>query len=228
MAVSKGNTKVDSTDDVVVVIDESIFSTLSKINLDGKIKEKGKLKYLSWASAWSEIKKVYPDATYTIYPQIMDEFGNTRFWHDDSKTGWVEVGVTIKGVEMREVLAIMNYKNESIKADNITSVDANKAEKRCLVKACAMHGLGMYIYEGEDVPEEIKNLLKLQTEIAQLAKQRAALGAEAQAKVKSACVEAEKAAHPDWEESDITGNYKNIEDIDILAGLKKKLTAIRK
>ena len=145
-----------------------VFETLNKIDVSNKIKTKNNLKYLSWASAWAEVKKVFPDATYQIIPQIMDERGNTRFWHDDGKTGWVEVAVTINGIELTEILAIMDFKNKSIAAEDITSVDANKSMKRCLVKACAMHGLGMYIYEGEDIPEETSKVLDLQNEIKEL------------------------------------------------------------
>ena len=107
-------------------VKNSVFNTLYKIDLGEKTKEKNGLTYLSWASAWAAVKTIYPDATYKIYPQKMDDLGNTRFWHDDGKTGWVEVGVTINGIEQIEILAIMDFKNKSIAADSITSVDANK------------------------------------------------------------------------------------------------------
>lgn len=79
-----------------------------------------------------------------------------RFWYDDGCTGWVKVGVTICGIEHIEHYPIMDYKNNSIPADKITSTDANKAVKRALAKACAEHGLALYIYEGEDIPEQAK------------------------------------------------------------------------
>lgn len=117
---------------------KSVFDTLNGIDVSGKVKAKNGLKYLSWISAWAEVKKIDPNASFKIYPQIMDNDGNTRFWHDDGKTGWVEVGVTVNGNEVVEVLAIMDFKNKSMPADQITSVDANKAMKRCLVKAIAI------------------------------------------------------------------------------------------
>jgi hypothetical protein len=159
--------------------ENNVFNQLNNIDLTNKTKVKNNLKYLSWSSAWSEVKKKYPDATYGIVPQIMDEKGNTRFWHDDGKTGWVEVFVTINGLTHTEVLAIMDFKNKSIAADNITSVDANKAMKRCLVKSCALHGLGLYIYESEDLPENVSILIDLQDEVTELARKKSNLSDKA-------------------------------------------------
>ena len=205
-----------------------VFETLNKIDVSNKIKTKNNLKYLSWASAWAEVKKVFPDATYQIIPQIMDERGNTRFWHDDGKTGWVEVAVTINGIELTEILAIMDFKNKSIAAEDITSVDANTSMKRCLVKACAMHGLGMYIYEGEDIPEETSKVLDLQNEIKELVAKKCQLSDKAKEQVSTLCKNAEKEATPDVPDDAITGNYKNINDATILENLKKRLLAVRK
>lgn len=205
-----------------------VFETLNKIDVSNKIKTKNNLKYLSWASAWAEVKKVFPDATYQIIPQIMDERGNTRFWHDDGKTGWVEVAVTINGIELTEILAIMDFKNKSIAAEDITSVDANKSMKRCLVKACAMHGLGMYIYEGEDIPEETSKVLDLQNEIKELVAKKCQLSEKAKEQVSTLCKNAEKEATPDVPDDAITGNYKNINDATILENLKKRILAVRK
>lgn len=207
---------------------KDIFNTLNDVDVSNKIKEKGGLSYLSWSSAWSEVKKKYPNATYKINPQIIDDYGNTRFWHDDGKSGWVEVSVTIGDITHTEVLAIMDFKNKSIPADQITSVDANKSMKRCLVKACAMHGLGLYIYEGEDLPEEISKLIELQEEITELAKKKSSLSDKAKARSIELCKEAEKEANPDTEDELITGKVLNINDTAILESLKKKLLAVRK
>lgn len=207
---------------------KDVFNSLNSVDVSGKVKEKGGLTYLSWSSAWSEVKKKYPDATYEIKPQVIDEGGNTRFWHDDGKTGWVEVSVTIGGLTHTEVLAIMDFKNKSIPAENITSVDANKSMKRCLVKACAMHGLGLYIYEGEDLPEEASKLIDLQDEVAELAKKKCGLSDKAKDKSIELCKEAEKEANPDMSEDLITGKISNINDATILETLKKNLLAVRK
>lgn len=207
---------------------KSVFDILNAVDVSTKIKTKNDLSYLSWASAWAEVKKKYPDATYKIYPQVMDEGGNTRYWHDDGRTGWVEVGVTVNGQEIVETLAIMDFKNKSIPADQITSVDANKSLKRCLVKACALHGLGLYIYEGEDFPEETSKTIELKEKIKELATKKVALSDKAKAKVAELCKAAEKQANQDLDDDLITGNYNNIEDVDILTNLEKQLLAVRK
>lgn len=126
----------------------SVFETLNNVNVNGHTEKKNGLTYLSWAWAWAEAKKLYPAAIYTIYE---NEIG--RPWFDDSKTGWVKTGVTIEGIEHIEYLPIMDFKNKSIAANAITSFDANKAVQRSLTKALARHGLGLYIYAGEDLPE---------------------------------------------------------------------------
>lgn len=207
---------------------DNIFKTLNAIDVTPKVKQKNNLTYLSWASAVAEAKKHYPDMSITIYPQVVDDRGNTRFWHDDGKTGWVEVGVTINGKEEREVLAIMDFKNKAIPAENITSVDANKSLKRCLVKAIALHGLGLFIYEGEDTPEDVAKATALQNEILELIKKKCALSEAAKTKVGEIAKEAEKEADPSLEDDMVTGNPRNIDDVEILEKLKKKLLAVRK
>ena len=157
----------------------------------------------------------------------MDELGNQRPWHDDGRTGWVEVGVSINGNEIIETLAVKDYKNQSIPAEEITSVDANNALKRCLTKACAMHGLGLYIYEGEELPEDLSKIFELQNEVMNLVNKKCSLSDKAKAKVADLCKTAEKQCFPDMDDSVITGNPKNIEDIEILSNLKKQLLAVR-
>lgn len=126
----------------------SVFETLNAINCNEHTEKKNGLTYLSWAWAWTEVKKAYPNAFYTIYE---DQQGS--FYHTDGRTCWVKTGVTIEGIEMIEYLPVMDFRNNSIPADKVTSFDANKAIQRSLTKACARHGLGLYIYAGEDLPE---------------------------------------------------------------------------
>ena len=211
-----------------VVIEKSVFGTLYSTPVEKRLKEKGNLKYLPWAAAWAEVKKAYPNAEYRIIPQIIDMTGNTRFWHDDGRTGWVEVGVTIDGQEMVEILPIMDFKNKSIAAENITSVDANKSVKRCLVKACAMHGLGLMVYLGEELTEETQEILDLRERIDTLAAKKAKLSEDARKRVAELCRDAERKANPWMEDDLIKGNYKTIEDVTILTELEKNLLAVRK
>ena len=67
-------------------------------------------------------------------------------------------GVTINGIEAIERLPIMDHRNKAIEAENIKSTDANKAVQRSITKACGRHGLGLYLYEGEDLPEATNQL----------------------------------------------------------------------
>lgn len=140
--------------------EKNYFQELYDVDVREKTKQKNGLNYLSWAAAWAEVKKRFPEASFKIYEQIMEIkdgiICKTRPWFDDGKTGWVKTGVTINGTELIEELPIMDFRNKSITADAITSTDANKSIQRSLTKACARHGLGLYIYEGEDLPEEEK------------------------------------------------------------------------
>lgn len=127
---------------------KNYFVTLNDINVNGHTEKKNGLTYLSWAWAWAEVKKQFPGAYYTIY-----ENADGLFYHTDGNTCWVKTGVTIDGLEHIEYLPVMDYRNASIPKAKVTSFDVNKAIQRSLTKACARHGLGLYIYAGEDLPE---------------------------------------------------------------------------
>ena len=129
----------------------SVFDILNDVNVNDKTELKNGLTYLSWAYCWGEVKKVVPDAQYTIYERDT-EFGPVNYF-TDGKTCWVKTGVTLDGLEHIEQLPVMDFKNKSIPLNAVTSTDVNKAIQRSLTKACARHGLGLYIYAGEDLPE---------------------------------------------------------------------------
>jgi len=128
---------------------KSIFETLNSINVSDKIEKKGNLSYLSWAWAWAELKKHYPTSTYTVY-----ENQDGLNYHHDGKTAWVKTGVTINEIENIEYLPVMNNRNKSIPVGQITSFDVNSSIQRSLTKAIARHGLGLYVYAGEDLPQD--------------------------------------------------------------------------
>lgn len=132
-------------------MEKSIFMKLNDINVNDKTEMKNGLTYLSWAYCWAEVKKVVPNAVYTIYERET-EFGPVNYF-TDGKTCWVKTGVTLDGLEHIEELPVMDFKNKSIPLNAVTSTDVNKAIQRSLTKACARHGLGLYIYAGEDLPE---------------------------------------------------------------------------
>ena len=130
---------------------KSVFDVLNAIDVSDHIEDKNGLSYLPWAWAWTEVKKKYPGAFYTIYER-QTEFGQVNYF-TDGRTCWVKTGVTIEGLEHIESLPVMDYKNASIAYNAIKSTDVNKAIQRSLTKACARHGLGLYVYAGEDLPE---------------------------------------------------------------------------
>lgn len=130
---------------------KSVFETLSKINVSGKTEKKNGLTYLSWAYAWAEVKKLYPNATYKVYERET-QWGPVNYF-TDGKTAWVKVGVTIEGLEHVEMLPIMDYRNKAIPLDKVDSCSTNKTIQRAITKACGRHGMGLYIYAKEDYPD---------------------------------------------------------------------------
>lgn len=205
-------------------MEDNVFKKLYDVDVSSKLKQKNGLNYLSWAASWASVKKAYPTATFRYYEQTIsctpDGMPNvTRFWFDDGKNAWVKVGVTIDGVEHVETLPIMDFKNKALPADQVDSMSANKALKRCLTKACAMHGLGLYVYEGEDLPEETKVANELQAACMELIQKKCALSAATKAKVAQIC----KEVLPEE-----NGDPNLCEDNEKLKELKKKLMAVRK
>lgn len=129
------------------------FNRLRAIDVGEHIEKKNGLSYLAWAWAWDKLKTIYPESYYTIY-----ETKDGCFYFTDGKTCWVKTGVTLvdgeKQLEHIEYLPVMDMRNKSIPLANVTSFDVNKAIQRSLTKAVARHGLGLYIYAGEDLPED--------------------------------------------------------------------------
>ena len=143
---------------------ENTFNVLSSINVNDKVEKKSNLTYLSWAWAWSETKKAFPDATYSV---IEDPITQKPYFYDENLGYMVMTQVTINNETLEMWLPVMDGANKSMLAKSYTyttrygekSVDAasmfdiNKTLMRCLVKNLAMFGLGIYIYAGEDLPE---------------------------------------------------------------------------
>ena len=132
-------------------VEQSLFQKLNAINVSDKVEKKNGLSYLSWASCWAEVKKVVPDATFTIYERET-QYGPVNYF-TDGRTCWVKTGITLNGLEHIEMLPVMDFRNQAIPLERVTSMDVNKAIQRSLTKACARHGLGLYIYAGEDLPD---------------------------------------------------------------------------
>ena len=151
----------------------SVFETLFQKNVNENVEKKktGKteLSYLSWSWAWAEVKKLFPDARYEIL-KFQSANGNLLPYLYDEKTGYmVFTNVTIDNLTHEMWLPVMDGANKAMKGEEYTystrfngektvepasMFDVNKTIMRCLVKNLAMFGLGLYIYSGEDLPEE--------------------------------------------------------------------------
>ena len=141
------------------------FEELNKINVNGYTEEKNGLTYLSWANAWAEFKKVCPDATYEIV-----KFDGKPYVYDEALGYMCYTKVTVDGLTHEMWLPVMDGANKAMKStaytyktkygektcEAATMFDINKTIMRCLVKNLAMFGHGLYIYAGEDLPEEVK------------------------------------------------------------------------
>lgn len=135
---------------------QSVFNTLSAINVKEKIERKGNLDYLSWANAWSMLKAIYPDAQRKVY-----EHDHTGFnYFTDGKTAYVKVGIIVGGLEHIDYLPVMDYRNNAIPLEKISAMDVNKTIQRSTAKAIAMHGLGLSLWTGEDMPEMVTESAK--------------------------------------------------------------------
>jgi len=128
---------------------KSVFEQLSALNLSSKVEKRGNLSYISWATAWGECKKLFPDMNRTVYES---ETGMNYF--TDGSTAWVKVGVTINGLECIDYLPVMNHMNKSIPLASLTSFDVNKTIQRSMVKALALHGLALNVYNKEEFQDE--------------------------------------------------------------------------
>lgn len=141
------------------------FIELYSLDVNKYVEKKQGLSYLTWSFAWAEFKKVYPDATY----EVMKD-GNGRCYFGDEEIGYmVYTKVTAGALTYEMWLPVMDNANKSMKlnaytyqtrsgektVEAISMFDINKAVMRCLVKNLAMFGLGLYIYSGEDLPEDI-------------------------------------------------------------------------
>ena len=126
---------------------KNYFEELAKVSVKDKVEKKGNFDYLSWANAWSLIKLKYPKAQRNVYE---DPHTGLNFF-TDGKTAYVKVGIVVNDLEHIDYLPIMDYRNNSIRVEKITSMDVNTAIQRSTAKAVAMHGLGLSLLVGEDI-----------------------------------------------------------------------------
>lgn len=144
-------------------MEEKVFQTLNKINVNEHTEQKNGLTYLSWAWAWAELMKVYPDASYEI-----ERFDGKPYLYDEKLGYMVFTKLTIGGDTKEMWLPVMDGANRAMlaepyewydrynkphKVEKASMFDINKTIMRCLVKNIALFGLGLYIYASEDLPE---------------------------------------------------------------------------
>jgi len=141
----------------------SKFNELIKINVNDKVEKKEGLSYLSWAFAWAEFKKVFPEAQY----EVVKDANNLPYF-ESSAGAMVYTKVTADNLTYEMWLPVMDSRNKAMKSspyeyntskgkrsvEAFTMFDVNKTIMRCLVKNLAMFGLALYIFAGEDLPAE--------------------------------------------------------------------------
>ena len=121
------------------------WDILSKIDCADKVENKNGLTYLSWAWAWGILKTHFPDASFEKH-----YFDGLPYAADPNGYAYVKVSVTVEGAEVTETMPVLDYRNKAVKNPDAFSV--NSSLQRCLTKAISYHGLGHYIYAGEDLP----------------------------------------------------------------------------
>lgn len=123
---------------------KSTYETLAAMNINEHVERKGKFSYLSWSWAVDSLRKADPKATWTVC-----RFDGLPYLKTDCGF-FVEVAVTVDGITLSQIHPVLDNNNKPILAPN--SFQINTSIQRCLVKAIALHGLGLYIYSGEDLP----------------------------------------------------------------------------
>jgi hypothetical protein len=121
------------------------FHELNKLDVTKYIEKKGKFSYLSWAYAVRELKKQHPTSTWTVHDWDGIPFLKTECGY------FVKVTVTVDGVDATQVHPVLDNRNQPLSSPNAFQI--NTSIQRCLAKAIALHGLGIHIYAGEDLPE---------------------------------------------------------------------------
>lgn len=189
--------------------EKSVFQTLYDIDVSDKVKQKNGLNYLSWASAWAEVKKAFPNASFKVY-----ESDTGCIYHTDGRTAWVKTSITINDDEVIDYLPVLDFKNKPILIDNITSSDVNKSIQRSLCRAAARNGLGLFIYEGEDIPESVSELDEINEENLAIASSLAKENDDMKKKVGELVRQYVKGR---------SANPRSIKDLDVAKELNAKL-----
>ena len=135
-------------------MDKSVFEVLSGIDVSEHVKSKGGFSFVPWADAWNYVKSHFPEARYentTFEVSIDGSQLKLPYMIDHNGYAYVETTVYIQDDVQTETYPVLNYQNKPVM--NPDSFTVNKSLKRALTKACSSHGLGLYVYRGEDLPD---------------------------------------------------------------------------
>lgn len=147
---------------------QNYFEVLAAVDCSKHVEKKGKFTYLSWSFAVAELLKLHPKATW----RVIENPDGWPYWPTDAGP-FVKVGVTVEGIERIQIHPVLDSNNKTVQTPNAFQV--NTSIQRGLVKAIALHGLGLYIYAGEDLPDAVRD----EREAEEAAKVQAAQDAEA-------------------------------------------------
>ena len=129
---------------------KNYYKSLSELPIKRLVEKKGGLDYLSWSNAWDMLKKEYPNAQRIVYESQQ----NGLNYFTDGKSAYVKGGIIVNDIEHIDYLPVMDFRNKSIPMAKMTSFDVSKTIQRATAKAIAMHGLGLSLWTGEDIPSE--------------------------------------------------------------------------
>jgi len=131
---------------------KEVFKEMESTKLETATKGPNKLTYASWAESWGALKRLHPTATFKVH----ENEGMPMFYDRNLPMmgAFVKVTVTIMGLGHTVHLPVMNHSNKSLKLAEMSTFDVNKNIQRALTKAIAYHGIGLYVFKGEDYPEE--------------------------------------------------------------------------
>ncbi len=127
----------------------SVFEKLDSVDVSKKAEKKGRFTYLSWAWAVRELLRIAPDSTWVVHEWGIK--GNKQPYMQTQAGCFVKVSLTVDGITREQVHPVLDNRNQPIKEPN--AFEINTSIQRCLAKAIALHGLGLYIFAGEDLPD---------------------------------------------------------------------------
>ena len=134
---------------------KEVYAEMEQTKLETATKGPYKLTYASWAEAYGALKRIHPTVNFEVHE---NDDGLPYFMGKEESMGaFVKVSVTVMGLTHTVHLPVMDHSNKSIAIGSMTTFDINKNIQRALVKAISLHGLGLYVFKGEDYPEDTPN-----------------------------------------------------------------------